>query len=460
MEITNFTIYGLFGLGDYSINIEDNKLILISENGSGKTTIVNILYFYLSDQWHRLIRYNFKKITVTVSGKKYELERDSINSNFEKILKKNLNRNSSYFKNNIEDIILYENLFEMRKNPSTLEEFSLKYGISERILNSIIEDTEPDFQYLLEKDKSRKHILEDSKILFLPTYRRIEQELNLIVDFNKLDQEPRFNKRRRSRINNKSYFELVEFGMGDVEALIRSKMEQLESNLSEQLKNDLSGKFLRDIINNMYKSISINEISNFNEDALENILERMDDSVLTKTEKDQIRNYLNDLKREFKLKDNDDAIKAHFIYRLLTIYNDLKKEEEDIINLLNVLQTYIKNKYFFYNTNKFSITVHPIVNSEPDFSKTIKFMDLSSGEKQIVSLFSHIYLSKNQKFFLIIDEPELSLSVPWQKKFLIDITNGNYCSGLIAVTHSPFIIQNELEKYAHSLNEFFISSEN
>jgi predicted ATPase len=56
--------------------------------------------------------------------------------------------------------------------------------------------------------------------------------------------------------------------------------------------------------------------------------------------------------------------------------------------------------------------------------------------------------------FVIIDEPELSLSVPWQRRFLPDILATGQCKGLIAVTHSPFIFDNELETYVKSIMEF------
>ncbi len=59
-----------------------------------------------------------------------------------------------------------------------------------------------------------------------------------------------------------------------------------------------------------------------------------------------------------------------------------------------------------------------------------------------------------QKFFVLIDEPELSLSVPWQRRFLADIRNSEFCSGLVAVTHSPFIYDNDLRRFAHGLGEF------
>src|SRR5690606_35357785 len=115
---------------------------------------------------------------------------------------------------------------------------------------------------------------------------------------------------------------------------------------------------------------------------------------------------------------------------------------------------YSSNKVFLYDYINFKIIIRPIRNGKIQFEKPIEFSDLSSGEKQIVSLFSHIYLSDLEKYIVIIDEPELSLSVSWQKRFLADIARIDKCKGLISVTHSPFIFENELEKYAHGLNEF------
>ena len=44
--------------------------------------------------------------------------------------------------------------------------------------------------------------------------------------------------------------------------------------------------------------------------------------------------------------------------------------------------------------------------------------------------------------------------VKWQKTFLEDVRKGEFCEGLIAVTHSPFIFDNELDMYAHGIEEF------
>ena len=72
----------------------------------------------------------------------------------------------------------------------------------------------------------------------------------------------------------------------------------------------------------------------------------------------------------------------------------------------------------------------------------------------MVSLFSTLYLNDRMKYFVIIDEPELSLSVKWQKQFLVDVCKGEFCNGVFAITHSPFIFANELDSYARGMDEF------
>jgi hypothetical protein len=49
----------------------------------------------------------------------------------------------------------------------------------------------------------------------------------------------------------------------------------------------------------------------------------------------------------------------------------------------------------------------------------------------------------------------LSLSIFWQENLLPDIIDSGKCEFLFAVTHSPFIFNNKLDKYATSLNEYF-----
>jgi hypothetical protein len=76
---------------------------------------------------------------------------------------------------------------------------------------------------------------------------------------------------------------------------------------------------------------------------------------------------------------------------------------------------------------------------------------LSSGEKQMISLFAKLFLYPKKKIVLI-DEPELSLSIDWQSNILIDVLNAPLCEQIVAITHSPFVFDNDLEPFAKPLD--------
>lgn len=88
---------------------------------------------------------------------------------------------------------------------------------------------------------------------------------------------------------------------------------------------------------------------------------------------------------------------------------------------------------------------------ENSWAKCVVPLDeLSSGEKQIVSLMAKLYLYDRRKFVLI-DEPELSLSIDWQRKVLPDLLGSGSVAQLLAITHSPFIFENDLDQFTTGL---------
>ena len=67
---------------------------------------------------------------------------------------------------------------------------------------------------------------------------------------------------------------------------------------------------------------------------------------------------------------------------------------------------------------------------------------LSSGEQHELVLHYNLLFRVRPNTAVLIDEPELSLHVGWQKKFLPDLTEIVQLSGFDAVvaTHSPFVV--------------------
>src|SRR5690606_19863182 len=93
-----------------------------------------------------------------------------------------------------------------------------------------------------------------------------------------------------------------------------------------------------------------------------------------------------------------------------------------------------KEIYIDKNTGDLRVYVH--INKKNKVS--IEISELSSGEQQLIVIFSYLifYTSKDQLF--LIDEPELSLHVKWQENFLKIIDRANAKKNQIVIsTHSP-----------------------
>ncbi|WP_210150905.1 AAA family ATPase [Chryseobacterium scophthalmum] len=477
MNIKTFRIEGLHNSKDYELKFQDNKLILVSDNGSGKTTIVNIFYYFLSKQWNKLLEYNFKKIRCVLNDEIIEFTKDF----FQNLLYKDskirhrFSPNTLKKLNEISELITSFDFFNLANED--IEMLSERFEIPARVIKEYI------FEVYEKKENIDNHnnikfienklnvILENTKIIYLPTYRRIEKDLiNIFPYLERSIKEYEISQNRRNTLKEENFLELVEFGMNDIQKKIEHRCFQLRNYFYDKINTNLIGSYLDDILNKSYNNFNIENISQIDEEVLNYILKRLDDTVISSDGKHKLRSFVRKLQIDFSPTNIEDKINAHFVWKLFQIYHYQQKEESDIIELINICNEYIGNdkelKYNkdefkveirltkdinFFNSIRYLFDVNGIKNDEK--VNRIEFKDLSSGEKQIISLFTHLILSP-KNYFIIIDEPELSLSVTWQERFLNDILKLDKCSGLLAVTHSPFIFQNKLRKFTHSLEEF------
>ena len=81
-SLERIQIVGLHGNKTVDIKVRDNTLILIGENGSGKTTILRILYHFLSGSWLSLFQSRFDEIVATIDGTEHKVTRKGIMKNF------------------------------------------------------------------------------------------------------------------------------------------------------------------------------------------------------------------------------------------------------------------------------------------------------------------------------------------------------------------------------------------
>jgi predicted ATPase len=117
--------------------------------------------------------------------------------------------------------------------------------------------------------------------------------------------------------------------------------------------------------------------------------------------------------------------------------------EENINPKIKTLQELL-NKYMM---NK-DVEVTPmglLVRSKED-NRNIPLNSLSSGEKKLIVIFMHCLF--NEDVPIIIDEPEISLSIIWQENLLPDLLEKTNIKQIIVATHSSAVISNSiLDKY-------------
>ncbi len=459
---TRFRIEALHGRYNVDIPIEDNKLVLVGENGTGKSTVASLIFLFLTRQWSRLAAYDFESITAVINSEQIELTKDEI-VQAKKITESSWNSSNALWRRYNETIRLQEAIFQRELFERELS------GTSENLLEENSDQTIVDSASPISLEKINESIrliksLTSDKILYLPTYRRIEQDLAAIFPGRESSPEQkRVLERLQRRARDSEYIELVEFGMQDVKETITRKMEELDKGWRADLTK-FTSTYLRDIISGAYRSTHASTtIGELDEATINTVFSRIDQSVLPTLEQQRLKEIIDEIKEGHDFSD-EDRVAIHYLTQLIELHKKQQEKEKDVQDFVAVCNRYLSRKEFVYDNINFSVLIRlkdlqrhdgsTLLALPENSHDELEMSKLSSGEKQIVSLFSQIYLSGSANYFVIIDEPELSLSVPWQKWFLPDIFHTGRCSGLIAVTHSPFIFDNELDEYARSLEKF------
>ncbi len=122
----------------------------------------------------------------------------------------------------------------------------------------------------------------------------------------------------------------------------------------------------------------------------------------------------------------------------LEIYSPKTKFEELLNNL------FVRKKLKFNDRNEPEI----ITQSGKKFGPSV----LSSGEKQLFILFGEALLQEQKPVVFIADEPELSLHVSWQSELLKNIISLNPNAQMIIATHSPDIVSSFTDCVIHVEN--------
>lgn len=441
-NIKSFTVLGLFGTNDVIIPFKDGIKILIGENGLGKTQVLNLFYYTLERNFFRLGEFNFNKIILEFETETIEISKIQIETLVKDVF------NDPAIQDFIEEFgyshfeFLRNKFIQFKGNRIKLErELDYNYNYSKyrkyplsRIFR-IFEQLEFNSNNIFNQQlRSCEDIINTSikgyDIMYFPTYRRVEEDLHSLG----YDED---------NINFDEDKTLIQFGMDDVQ-----RRFNYIQNTIDKLSKEGFAQFTKDILNVVVEDVQPhnNIFEKINEEDIDIILSRVG-SLLTPNQKDSVKSAV--VNKQYK-----NPLSGYLLQKLVEIYEKQKELDNSVKVFRDVCNKYLINKEVFYDESTIKIFIKSNFTGDE-----IKLSKLSSGEKQIVSIFSKVYLSeKDKRFIVLFDEPELSLSMIWQKQLLPDILDSKKCDFLLAVTHSPFIFDNELDQYAVGLSEYVTGS--
>ena len=424
MQIKRIQIYNLFGMFDHDIKlkIEDRISIIHGPNGVGKTTILKLVKDIFESNWFSVQQVPFDKVIIRFN--------DSHKLEVKKLPK---TKNTLLFK-----VYKGRNLLHDDKIKSSVE----LEGRSKSLVTSMIEDIIPNLDRVGPRawyDLKSNETLSLNEVLFkyndlLPTrfrqFGRIKKETseflsNLKTYFIQTQRLIIFSEEdiyRDHRTNHKTRHTVQQYSI-EMSEMLQDKLRQ-SGSVAASLDRTFPHRLLGPSSPKNATEKKIREKYLFQSEYRGRLMKSglIDEEEQVSLPESNISR--NDLKvLWYYLSDIDSKLK---------VFDSLLKKAELFLDIIN--------SRFLYKSLSINKDIGFVVSL--DSGKNVPLNCLSSGEQHELVLAYELLFKVPEKSFIMIDEPELSLHVSWQHKFLNDIERISKLADLdfLIATHSPSII--------------------
>ena len=431
--VKSIKIEGLFEIFNYKIEYptSENVLIITGPNGFGKTQVLNILFNLFNRKFLFFNKLIFDKITVCLSENiKIVIDKTSISNENQleiidfdedpKIPKKDLK--FSFYENGEEievfnySVDLNENLIRTIDRYLPVTRLTPEKWIDRRndqivgideLLNIYADQLPPEIRKNILRIKTTKanEILKSINVHLIK-----EQRL-----FKKVSNP---EKNYRSERDQTIMIETIQTHANELRELIIEKSQQ--------------SFIISQSLDSTYPNRLISEKSRVSKDEYDERFAKL------KIKQDKLtRNGLYESKQNVLSFSQDDA-KALLVYlndleQKLSVFDELLEKLELFTSILNDRRFTYKSiaidreKGFYFKTTK---------------DKVLDLNELSSGEQHEVVLLYELIFKTRPGILVLIDEPEISLHISWQKEFLDDLLRIIKIQDfqVLIATHSPSII--------------------
>ncbi len=430
MIIKKLSVKKLHGLYDYTVRFHDDLTFLYGENGCGKTSILNILSAIITGELYNLSDYRFDTITLSY----YDTEKR---------------------RTNVLCIEKGDKEYQISLNDQELTETIPVFGIAPDDEESIFSLRQKymrgyEFPQFLHRSFAN---------LYLPLSRNFHG--NLGANRTLLRRRGVFYGDRE--IIGKNY---LNESLSYATDLIKSECLQISAR-----ENDIDAEFRKAVLSSALKVSSNYSIKGLLESVADE--ESLKKIELGRAKYIEMLESIGECDREMQQSIDAFFSKYEALFQKtqrakqdgsinLTVELLLMKQEFDRIKEIASLAQTIEqkkkrvreplatfhstiNRFFDYTDGKKSISISgkgALTVEDVRAGRIVPMSQLSSGEKQLLIIFSFLLfgLPSNQHGVYIIDEPEASLHLAWQRIFVEALQQANPALQLIFATHSPEII--------------------
>ena len=436
MTLSEIGVRGLFGRFDHTIvlNEDERVTIMIAPNGFGKTMILRIINSLFNRQLRRLATMPFREVMVKFdNGWVLKAERATPTANGGK--KANAEMSVALSKTSSTKGAFEEPFALPEISP---DEFPYHLGMIDewipelsKVGPSVWEHRETgevfNFEDVVERYGSEFPADAEVEIGIPKWLSQLQQQVSIrFVDVERLTTplpEQDFRRFRRRLRTTRRAVNLYSHELGHRIQQTLAEYGSLSQSLDRTFPTRLVDQPLQSEITPDELRNELEEVESKRQQLVEAGLLQQEDAGLNAASTD--------------IGDVDDSKRA-----VLAMYaQDAKKKLgvfDEILAKVDTLKR-IANSRFLYK--RVSVSENGIVVATSD-GQPLDLEMLSSGEQHELVLLYGLLFRVSQNALIMIDEPELSLHVAWQEKFLRDIDDIAKLSSfrVLLATHSPQII--------------------
>jgi len=424
--IKSFSIEKLWGHAPtINVSLDEKFNFIIGRNGTGKTTVINLLAAVLTADFERLDRIDFERVVIVFKepGK--------------------------------------------RKNPSVEVNKKQKDGMPYCDINYVLRESSKDTPTVydldaLEQERSYRGV--PSRMMRERNFRErsadIRENLNALIKISWLSVHrhsdegrspderkfiPAIDQKLRD-LNNSlvRYFSTLTKKYADhtLEFQRKSFLSVLTPERSESVfsfANNLDIEHEKGTLGEIFQVLGV-EAKHYNQKL------KIHFDKLTKAIESSRNNTIN-------VDDFATLYNAWRAHSLVADYEELQSKKTEIFNprdsFIKILNALLEGRKEISLSEKNEITFSAVVsfeNGKQVKRKDILLEELSSGEKQLLIILGEALLQQSTPSIYIADEPELSLHVYWQEQLTSAISQLNNNAQIIFATHSPDIVGVHFDK--------------